>query len=174
MSVLVKLDKETEKPSKPLDVSACKQKKPNSILVDWKAPLYDGNDSLSEYVIEEWNSSSKDWEVVATCPSSLGSYVINDLREGLTYKFRVSGKNSLGQGEPSLETVSVKIQKSVSKPSPPHGPLKYTISDDQTVITLHWGEPKSNGGSKITRYIVEKKHFDSETRYGRKCPKLPH
>jgi predicted phage tail protein len=87
--------------------------------------------------------------------------LISNLRDGLTYKFRISAKNSLGQGEHSLETVEVKMQKNINKPGPPHGPLKYTITDDQTVITLHWGEPKSNGGSKIKRYIVEKKNFES-------------
>jgi predicted phage tail protein len=158
---LVKLEKEAEKPSKPLEFNASKQKKPNCVLLDWKAPLYDGNDKLSEYIIEEWNSSSKYWEQIATCGPSETSYLINNLRDGLTYKFRISAKNSLGQGEHSLETVEVKMQKNINKPGPPHGPLKYTITDDQTVITLQWGEPKSNGGSKVKRYIVEKKNFES-------------
>ena len=35
--------------------------------------------------------------------------------------------------------------------------MKYTISEDQSVINLEWSPPLNNGGSKIKRYIVEKK-----------------
>jgi titin len=98
---------------------------------------------------------------LATCSSSEHSYAINNLKDGATYKFRISGKNAQGQGEYSLETVDFKVQANATKPNPPHGPLKCKITDDQTVITLNWSEPKSNGGSKIKRYIVEKKNLDS-------------
>jgi titin len=159
ITAVVKLEKELEKPSKPLDFNVIRQKKPSSVLLEWKAPLYDGNDKLNEYVIEQWCSNSKEWKVLTTSAPNETTHMVNNLSEGLTYKFRIIASNKVGQSEPSLETVDVKVQKNITVPSQPIGPLKYTITEDNTVITLNWSPPKSNGGSKIKRYIVEKKQL---------------
>ncbi len=155
----VKLEKDIEKPSKPLDLNVIRQKKSNSIMLDWRAPLYDGNEKLSEYTIEKWSSEENEWSSLATCDANLTQFIVNGLKEGVNYKFRIKASNKIGQSEPSLETVEVKIQKSISIPLQPVGPLKYTISDDQSIINLHWSQSKWDGGSKIKRYIVEKKQI---------------
>lgn len=154
---VVKLEKEIEKPSKPLDLHVIRQKKPNSVMLTWKAPLYDGNDKINQYLIEQWSSDTKEWKLLATCDPMDINYVVNNLKDGCNYKFRVRASNKSGESEPSLETVDVKIQKNVTSPDVPEGPLKYTVNDDQSVINLEWSEPESNGGAKIKRYIVEKK-----------------
>lgn len=154
---IVRLEKDIEKPSKPFDLNVLKGKKPNSVLLDWKAPLYDGNEKINEYIIEVWSSDSKEWRLLTTCDPQETSYTVNNLKDGLNYKFRIRASNKAGQSEPSLETVDIKIQKNANVSDAPTGPLKYTISEDLTVINLEWSPPKSDGGSKIKRYIVEKK-----------------
>ena len=42
------------------------------------------------------------------------------------------------------------------KPSSPEGPLE-AIETTPTAITLQWNPPKDNGGSRIERYLLEKK-----------------
>jgi predicted phage tail protein len=154
---VVKLERAAEKPSKPFDLNVLALKRPNSLLLDWKAPLYDGNDKIKQYIVEQWSSDGRDWKLVGTCDNAETSYTANNLREGSSYKFRVRAKNAMGEGEHSLETIEIKIQQDVTHPSAPQGPLKYTISDDQTVIHLEWRKPESTGGARIKRYIVEKK-----------------
>lgn len=157
MSTMVKLEKEVEKPSKPLDLNIIKQKKSNSVLLDWKAPLYDGNEKLKEYILEQWSSDTREWKQLTTCAPTETSYQVNDLREGVSYKFRIRAVNKAGQSDASLESIDVKVQKNITPPQAPQGPLIYTITEDQTVINLKWSPPKRDGGSKIKRYIVEKR-----------------
>ena len=83
---VVKLEKEAEKPSKPLDVTVTKQKKPGSALIEWTAPLYDGNDKLNEYVLEHWSSDSSEWKVLNKCVPQETSYLATGLSETATHK----------------------------------------------------------------------------------------
>jgi hypothetical protein len=53
------------------------------------------------------------------------------------------------------------VQKNITAPQQPVGPLNYTISEDNTTINLEWAAPKKDGGSKIKRYIVEKRLIGS-------------
>ncbi len=159
LAKVVHLEKDAEEPSKPLDLSVVKQKNPNTVLLEWKAPLYNGNDQLNEYIIEEWSSESREWRVRAHCAAYETQYIVHELADDAIYKFRIRASNSKGISEPSLETFDFKVQKSLTAPSAPVGPLRTTISDDQTVIKLNWSKPKTDGGSKVKRYIIEKKKF---------------
>ncbi len=154
---LVKLEKEIEVPSKPLELNVLRQKKPNTVLLTWQSPLYDGNDKINQYIIEKWDSKSKDWSIITTCDGHETSYLVNNLKEDAVYKFRVRAANKQGESAPSLETIDIKVQKNVSNPDQPQGPLTYTISEDQTRINLKWNPPSSDGGAKVKRYIIEKK-----------------
>lgn len=155
LNAIINLEKHSEEPSKPLDLNIY-HKNFTSAILQWKEPLYNGNDKLNEYIIEEWNSELKDWRVRARCDSSQRSYVLNNLSNELIYKYRVKASNNKGISEPSLETFEYETLKQLSEPSAPAGPLKAKISDDQTTITLSWSRSRSNGGSPIRRYIIEK------------------
>lgn len=153
----VLVEKETEKPSRPLDLNIISNKKTNSLMLGWRAPLYDGNESILEYIVEMWNSNQNNWSVISNCDVTSTQFLVNNLKEGLSYKFRVFASNKIGKSDPSLETAEFKISKKKSEPDTPLGPLKYSISDDQSRIFLNWLPPKSDGGCRIKRYIVEKK-----------------
>ena len=159
LAKVVYLEKDAEEPSKPLDLTVVKQKNPSTVFLEWKAPLYNGNDQLNEYIIEEWSSESREWRVRAHCASYETQYFVHELSDDAIYKFRIRASNIKGISEPSLETFDYKVQRSLTAPSAPVGPLRTNISDDQTVIRLDWSKPKADGGSKVKRYIIEKKKF---------------
>ena len=48
----------------------------------------------------------------------------------------------------------------IDKPSSPEGPLE-VLETTPTAITVQWKPPKDNGGSKIERYVLEKKQKGS-------------
>ncbi len=162
LNTTINLAKQSEEPSKPLDLSIF-HKSYSSVILQWTAPLYNGNDTLVEYLIEEWNSDSKEWRLRAHCEPHLTSFVINNLADDLVYKYRLRASNSQGVSEPSLETFEYETLKQQSAPSNPVGPLKTTISDDQTTICLNWSKPKHTGGSPLRRYIVEKLNYRNVT-----------
>ncbi|KAK5968521.1 Twitchin [Trichostrongylus colubriformis] len=63
--------------------------------------------------------------------------------------YTITLENSMGK-----DSASVKLRV-VDRPSPPEGPLEITdIAPD--CCTLAWKPPKSDGGSPVTNYIVEK------------------
>jgi len=152
---IVDIEKEKEPPSKPFDLTI-NTRTSASIILKWTTPLYNGNDELLEYLIEEWNSKTQEWNIRAQCEATLTSCAINNLAEDLIYKYRVKAVNSKGTSEPSLETFGYETLKQLSAPSNPVGPLKATVSDDQSTITLHWLKPRHDGGSPIKRYIIER------------------
>jgi len=156
----VHLVKDIEPPSRPLDLQITKQKRPNSVLLSWKAPMFNGNASITEYVLEQWDSHSMDWKVVHKCSSFESHYYVNNLEDGVGYKFRIAASNSQAQSEFSMETYEFTCLDS-SPPSAPTGPLKYTINDDSYTINLEWAKSKSTGGSNIKRYIIEKRQQGS-------------
>jgi hypothetical protein len=159
-NALIVIEPEREHPSKPFDLNIY-HNTPTSIVLKWNAPLYNGNDSLNEYVVEEWSSLTQGWRIKTHCEPNITSCIISNLADDLTYKYRVRAVNSKGASEPSLETFEYQTLKQQSAPSNPRGPLRAVISDDQSTITLHWLKPKHNGGSPLRRYIIERLHYRS-------------
>lgn len=72
--------------------------------------------------------------------------------------FNSKTSNSIFSLENDLGSDSIDIRlKVVDRPSPPEGPLEADdISPDS--CRLIWKEPKDDGGSPITNYVVERLH----------------
>ena len=56
----VRVEREVEAPSRPHDLRVVRQGRANAVVLEWQAPMYDGNESVREYVVEEWKSSGRD------------------------------------------------------------------------------------------------------------------
>lgn len=166
LSAHVTIEREVEAPSKPHNVQLVKQKRPNSVMLEWKAPLFNGNESIHEYVIEQWSSDSDEWKVIHRSSGFESHYYVNNLEDGHSYKFRISAANAHATSEPSMETYEF-VCLDASPPSHPAGPLKYSVSEDQFTINLEWAAPKSTGGSHIKRYIVERKQLGSSQEWSK-------
>lgn len=157
----ISIKRQAEVPSRPLDLRLIKQRQSDIILLEWKQPSWNGNDKITGYVVEEWTSDSDEWRQIIQTDYTQLCYRVFNLKDNIKYKYRVRALNSAGASEPSLETEEV---QNLSVPSVPTGPLKYEISDDENSIKLEWKKPKSDGGSRITRYIIEKKEIATDTK----------
>lgn len=71
--------------------------------LEWKAPISDGGNKISEYIIEKKDSSGK-WTPCATVPGTSTKGVALNLTPNETYQFRVIAVNKAGKGEPSDPT----------------------------------------------------------------------
>lgn len=62
--------------------------------------------------------------------------------------------NKYGQGEPK-ETESFKAENQFTVPGKPSRPECSNITHDSCIVT--WERPKSNGGSEITNYVLQRR-----------------
>ena len=119
------------------------------MTLTWTAPKSDGGAPITNYIIEKKDKFSSRWAMVNISSVQDTSFNVTSLLEGTEYEFRVTAENKAGQGKPS-NPASLKI-------APPDAPGKPDVSDvtDKSLV-LTWSAPKSDGGSKILGYIIEK------------------
>ncbi|POI20489.1 hypothetical protein CIB84_015762, partial [Bambusicola thoracicus] len=123
----------------------------------WEPPANDGCASISHYVIEKRETSRIAWALVDDkCEAC--SYTALKLIKGNEYQFRVSAVNKFGVGRP-LESDPVVAQIPYTLPDAPGTPEPTNITGDS--ITLTWARPKSDGGSEINEYILERREKKS-------------
>lgn len=77
------------------------------------------------------------------------------MREGNKYEFRVVAVNEAGPGKPSKPTEPITAQHQRFKPDAPEPPKADRITKDS--VTLSWRPPRSDGGSKLQGYFLQKK-----------------
>ncbi|KAI4826045.1 hypothetical protein KUCAC02_021701 [Chaenocephalus aceratus] len=137
-----------DSPSAPTNVEV-KDIKRDSVSISWEAPLIDGGAKISHYIVEKREDARKAFtSVCSNCVRN--SYRIDNLQEGSFYNFRVLAVNEFGTGLPAVTTDAVKVSEA------PLPPGKITLSDvTSNSASLSWEKPDHDGGSKITRYIVE-------------------
>lgn len=119
----------------------------------WRAPLHDGGNAITHYIIERRETSRLAWTVVTSrCETTC--YKVTKLLEGNEYMFRVMAVNSHGVSD-ALESAGVIMKTPFVPPGPPHIEDVSNIAHDGMTIT--WTTPEVDGGSEITNYIIEKK-----------------
>lgn len=137
-------------PDGPLTVSNVTSEK---CSLSWLPPTHDGGSSISHYVIEKRETSHLTWTVVTgDCGATM--FKVTKLLKGNEYIFRVMAVNKYGVGEP-LESLPVIMRNPFVPPGPPRELEITNISRDS--MTVCWTRPKTDGGSEIVGYIVEKR-----------------
>ncbi|XP_072046922.1 twitchin-like [Amphiura filiformis] len=125
------------------------------ISIKWSPPESDGGSPITGYVVEKRDTTSNRW--IKAVPETVEetTLTIENLTEDKEYEFRVAAVNKAGQGpysEPS--------QPQLCKPpyDVPEAPGKPDITEvDAEYMVITWTKPKSDGGSPITHYVVERK-----------------
>ncbi|XP_017494185.1 PREDICTED: twitchin-like, partial [Rhagoletis zephyria] len=79
---------------------------------------------------------------------------IAEVRKGDEGAYAITVKNDSGQASANFTVVVTGL------PGPPTGPLEVGEVTRNTV-SLHWKPPKSDGGRKVTHYVVERKEVGS-------------
>lgn len=76
----------------------------SSIKMSWDVPLDDGGFSIIGYQIEKTERAGNYWVIVNEIPVTDTKYIIENLQENSTYRFRVRAINSVGLSDPSPST----------------------------------------------------------------------
>lgn len=127
--------------------------KKKSCVLSWKAPEFDGGSPVAGYNVERQQPFSNRWSKVNKEIITKTKYEIKDLVELEEYNFRVVAKNEAGIGKPSEQTGAIVPKDPYSKPGAPGQPELSDILKESA--TLSWNEPKDDGNSPITNYIIE-------------------
>lgn len=98
---------------------------------------------------------SNNWVPSNSYPVKGTEYTASGLREGQIYEFRVAAVNGAGPGAPSKPTKPQKAEVPIFPADAPDQPKIEKITKDS--VTLTWKKPASDGGSRITGYVVQKR-----------------
>ncbi|XP_033116214.1 twitchin-like [Anneissia japonica] len=148
-----------DKPSSPEGPLEASDITAESVKLSWKPPKDDGGTDVSNYVVEKSEEGSGVWTKVSSFVRS-PNYEVTGLEEGVSYNFRVAAENEFGVSEPLVKAVSVTAKNPYDIADKPGKPEVEDV--DKGYVKLAWKAPASDGGSKITGYIVESRKNDSD------------
>uniref|UniRef100_H2YFD0 Titin n=1 Tax=Ciona savignyi TaxID=51511 RepID=H2YFD0_CIOSA len=122
------------------------------MTVVWKECHSDGGSQITGYHIEKKERNAILWTKANLATLRSREFKATGLTEGLEYQFRVYAENMAGKSAPSEAS---KPERAHNVVSPPTCPDWTDITRDS--VTLVWKPPKSDGGSKIIGYNLEKR-----------------
>ncbi|XP_029290714.1 titin-like [Cottoperca gobio] len=137
-------------PAGPLEGSGLSAEK---CTLSWGPPHETGGAEILHYIVEKCETSRVAWTLVygdmmaTTCK-------IAKLLKGNEYLFRVRAVNKYGEGE-TLESEPIKAMDPFTIPSAPTD-VEVTSATSEA-MTICWKRPASDGGSRISGYIIEKR-----------------
>ncbi|CAB1423098.1 unnamed protein product [Pleuronectes platessa] len=137
-------------PAGPLEVSGLSAEK---CTLSWGPPHENGGAEIMHYIVEKCETSRVAWTLVygdmmaTTCK-------ITKLLKGNEYLFRVRAVNKYGEGE-TLESEPIKAVDPFNVPSAPMD-VEVTSATNES-MTICWKRPNSDGGSRISGYIIERR-----------------
>ena len=136
-------------PSAPHDVTVTGGS--GSVEISWTIPTSDGGASIDGYSVTAYDI---DGNVVGICgftgnnPSAIMSCIISGLINGLSYFFKVSAHNGVGDG-PQSGSAGPVVPADV--PSAPNGS---SVTGGAGSASVSWTIPTSDGGASIDGYTV--------------------
>jgi len=142
-----------DKPTAPRKLEVTEQHKEHVVLA-WDTPEHDGGSPISKYVVEKADVKRNVYAPAGETDGSTLTFKATKLLEGNDYLFRVAAENSIGQGPWVTIGEPVTAKLAFGPPGPPRNVRVEDLS--KTACTIVWEAPKSDGGSKITGYYVEK------------------
>lgn len=160
-------------PEGPLNITDVNEK---GCKLGWKKPVDDGGVPIKEYDIEKMDTATGRWVRVGRVPASGGEgtkdnpqFTVTGLSPGAEYKFRVSAVNDEGESEPLTADKSIIAKNPYDEPLKPGAPE--IVDHDNQSVKLKWTPPKSDGGAKIEKYLIQKK--DKLRPEWEKCGEVP-
>lgn len=138
-----------EKPEGPLQIADIHSE---GCTLSWKAPLDDGGDTITHYIVEKMDTARGTWAPCGDCATE--HLKVGRLQTGKEYKFRVKAVNALGESIPLDAEHSIVAKNPFDVPDAPGQPSIVDVDSDR--VQLQWAAPNDNG-SPILKYVVEKK-----------------
>ncbi len=130
-------------PSAPAIISATGGT--GNVTLTWTAPASDGGSALTKYSVYRGTSSGSE-TFLRDAGQSL-TVIDNTVSAGTTYYYRVTVWNSQGESPRSNGASATTF----GAPTPP---TALTCTAGDSLISLHWDAPGSDGGSSVLAYRV--------------------
>ena len=133
-----------------------------SVRLAWTAPAFNGGTAITDYIVEyaapPAGSNALVWNVFNDGISTSSVTTVTGLTNGITYQFRVSARNAVGESPASASVLGTPVYKGV-----PDAPRSLTAVPGRLLVTMSWLAPLSNGGIPITDYVIESSTDDGAT-----------
>ena len=128
----------------------------SQVSLSWSAPSSDGGSIITGYNIYRGVVSGGEGPTpIATVSGATMSYTDTGLANDVTYYYKVTAVNSIGESVASNEATATPTSTSTNTaPGSPTSLTATTASSSQ--INLSWTAPSNNGGSVITGYKIER------------------
>jgi fibronectin type 3 domain-containing protein len=126
------------------------------IYLTWTEPLNDGGSPITNYLI--YRSTEEGEKTLLAELDNVTEYNDTSVQNGVTYYYNVSAKNEVGEGMLSNELTIIPI----TIPSEPRFLLAVAMDDH---INLSWNEPKEDGGSPISGYMIYRGETQGEEEF---------
>ncbi len=141
-------------PGPPEGPVECRDVFANHMTVCWKPPKDNGGSEIKHYIVEKQDQETMRW--VKCGESKQLKMRVDGLIEGHDYRFRIRAVNAQGESGPLIGPSSpVTAKDPFTVPGKPGKPVAEDWDVDR--VDLSWAPPKNDGGSKIKKWIIEKK-----------------
>lgn len=135
------------------------------IDLSWETPN-DGGSKILGYVVQYRDAQGGKWMNASRELVKENNLRISNLRDCGEFEFRVQAKNAAGLSRHS-PTARLTLKSRIAPPGPPTQPAAQSIGRNH--VTLTWGPPLDDGGSKIKGYHVEMREYGSNNFYQVSC-----
>ncbi len=125
------------------------------MILSWFPPSNDGGSPVTGYHLERRSPTSKRWVFVNKIQVRDTKIKVTELIEDTEYEFRVTAENKIGMGTPSEPSKPILARDPWDKPGKPGHPEIVEVM--KKAATIKWTEPRDDGGSPITGYVIEYK-----------------
>lgn len=85
-----------------------------AVTIEWKPPLSDGGSPITEYIIEQYEYTTKKWNKISSVDNDTTTYEIENLKHDEVYQFRIIAVNEVGSSEP-LESDKIHIKVTLGR-----------------------------------------------------------
>ncbi|XP_074519393.1 myosin light chain kinase, smooth muscle-like isoform X2 [Halichoeres trimaculatus] len=137
-----------DRPDPPASQPVVSQLTTQSLVLSWTGPSFDGGTAVLGYIVEVRQEEGESWTEVASRCKSTSYHVRSGLEPQGLYRFRVRAYNSAGVGEPSQESVCVRMATAKQKKEAPESYVTVTV-DTQHKVRDHYNVHEKLGVGKF-------------------------
>ncbi len=121
----------------------------NQVSLSWSSPASDGGSVITDYVVEYSTNSGSTWATFVDAVEATTSSTVTGLTNGTGYIFRVTAKNTAGNGTASSTTSAI-VPRTM-----PSAARSVAGTSGNAQVALTWSAPVTTGGAVVTDYEIQ-------------------